>query len=131
MISFRRSKGFTLIEVAVALAILSLVLGGALSVVSQYSDERLRLRERTFATQVSWNRLMERYQFAHNWIPAAERSSLQGKGFDEQYGQEWRWQVNIEEAMGQDLFRYEVQSGPAQGKKMTGALAMYLVVGEK
>ena len=131
MISFRRNKGFTLIEVAVALAILSLVLGGALSVVSQYSDERLRLRERTFATQVSWNRLMERYQFAHNWIPAAERSSLQGKGFDEQYGQEWRWQVNIEEAMGQDLFRYEVQSGPAQGKEMTGALAMYLVVGEK
>jgi type II secretion system protein I len=131
MISSRRSQGFTLIEVAVALAILSLVLGGALSVVSQYSDERLRLRERTFSTQVSWNRLMERYQFAQNWIPATERSSLQSKGFDEQYGQEWRWQVIIEEAMGQDLFRYEVQAGPAQGKKMTGALAMYLVVDEK
>ncbi len=131
MIRSHRSQGFTLIEVAVALAILSLVLGGALSVVSQYSDERLRLRERTFATQVSWNRLLERYQFAQNWIPITERSSLQGKGLDEQYGQEWRWQLNVEEALGQGLFRYEVQSGPAQSKKMTGSLAMYLVVDKK
>ncbi|MGB0669150.1 MAG: type II secretion system protein, partial [Porticoccaceae bacterium] len=42
--------GFTLIEVAVALAILSWVLGSTLYVVQQYADERLKLRQGFFAT---------------------------------------------------------------------------------
>ena len=58
----RSAAGFTLIEVVVALAILSWVLGGALYLVQQYADERLKLRQGFFATQVSWNRLLERYQ---------------------------------------------------------------------
>jgi len=44
-----KTKGFTLIEVMVALFILSLVLGSAVQMVHQYSDERLRIRERFFA----------------------------------------------------------------------------------
>ena len=40
-----KKKGFTLIEVMVALFILSLVLGSAVQMVHQYSDERLRIRE--------------------------------------------------------------------------------------
>ena len=57
-----KAKGFTLIEVAVALVILSWVLGSAIFMVQQYADERLRLRERFFSSSVAWNRLMERYQ---------------------------------------------------------------------
>ncbi|MBT5104180.1 MAG: prepilin-type N-terminal cleavage/methylation domain-containing protein, partial [Porticoccaceae bacterium] len=54
-----KKKGFTLIEVMVALFILSLVLGSAVQMVHQYSDERLRIRERFFANQVAWNHLLE------------------------------------------------------------------------
>ena len=119
--------GFTLIEVAVALTSLSLVLTGALTVVSQYSDERLRLRDRAFANQVSWNRLLERYQIAEKWIPARQRGTVSSKGVDEQYGQQWRWQLSKEAAMGRDLFRYEVQTGPADQQKPSASLALYLV----
>ena len=72
MISSHRSQGFTLIEVAVALAILSLVLGGALSVVSQYSDERLRLHMVTRDVLKHWKygatraaELQRKYASAH------------------------------------------------------------------
>lgn len=122
-----RTGGFTLIEVAVALTILSLVVAGALTVVSQYSDERLRLRERAFATQVSWNRLLERYQIAEKWVSATQRGTVASKGVDEQYGQQWRWQMSTEAAMGQGLFRYEVKTGAADKQKSTAALAIYLV----
>lgn len=44
----RSAAGFTLIEVVVALAILSWVLGGALYLVQQYADERLKLRQGFF-----------------------------------------------------------------------------------
>ena len=122
-----RVGGFTLIEVAVALTILSLVLTSALTVVSQYSDERLRLRERAFATQVSWNRLLERYQIAEKWVSSTQRGTVASKGIDEQYGQQWRWQVSTEAAMGQGLFRYEVKTGAADQQKSTTALAIYLI----
>ena len=59
-----KPRGFTLIEVSVALVILSWVLGSAIFMVQQYADERLRLRERFFSSSVAWNRLMERYQEA-------------------------------------------------------------------
>jgi len=122
-----RTGGFTLIEVAVALTILSLVVAGALTVVSQYSDERLRLRERAFANQVSWNRLLERYQIAEKWVSATQRGTLASKGVDEQYGQQWRWQLSTEAAMGQGLFRYEVETGANDQQKPAVALAIYLV----
>ncbi|MBT5577150.1 MAG: type II secretion system minor pseudopilin GspI [Porticoccaceae bacterium] len=123
----RKARGFTLIEVAVALAILSWVLSSALFLVHQYSDERLKLRERFFATQVSWNRLLERYQYAQGWVPQSERTVKTSKGIDKQAGQNWRWQLTSEAAMGQDLFRYEVKSGRADGEQFTGTLAIYLV----
>lgn len=123
----RRSNGFTLIEVAVALAILSWVLGSAIYLVSQYGDERFRLRERFFATQVSWNRLMERHQYAQGWVPASERSELQSKGVDDQLGRGWRWELSVEEAAGEDLYRYEVKAGAEGSAKFSSALALYLV----
>lgn len=120
-------SGFTLIEVAVALAILSWVLGSALYVVHQYADERLKLRERFFSTQVSWNRLFERYQDSQGWVPDSDRRGRQKSGIDEQLDQNWRWEIKIESAMGQDLYRYEVQSGLEDSEKFSGSLSLYLI----
>ena len=123
----RSAAGFTLIEVVVALAILSWVLGGALYLVQQYADERLKLRQGFFATQVSWNRLLERYQDSQGWVPDSDRSSRQTKGVEDQIDQSWRWEMKVESAMGEDLYRYEVKAGQEGSARFSGSLALYLV----
>jgi type II secretion system protein I len=122
-----KTKGFTLIEVMVALFILSLVLGSAVQMVHQYSDERLRIRERFFANQVAWNHLFERYQHSQKWTASAGLSNLTTKGVDKQAGQDWRWEIKVEKAMGQDLYRYQAQSGSVNSKNYQATLAVYLV----
>jgi type II secretion system protein I len=118
------NRGFTLIEVMVALFILSLVLSSAVQMVHQYSDERLRIRERFFANQVAWNHLLERYEHSQKWSVSPD---LKTKGIDEQAGQDWRWEMKIEKAMGQELYRYQVQSGSVGSKSYQATLAVYLV----
>jgi len=122
-----KNTGFTLIEVMVALFILSLVLSSAVQMVHQYSDERLRIRERFFANQVAWNHLLERYEHSQKWSVSTRSSTLKTKGVDEQAGQDWRWEMKIEKAMGQDLYRYQVQSGSVGSKSYQATLAVYLV----
>ncbi|HIG68114.1 MAG TPA: type II secretion system protein GspI [Porticoccaceae bacterium] len=122
-----KEKGFTLIEVMVALFILSLVLGSAVQMVHQYSDERLRIRERFFANQVAWNHLFERYQHSQKWTASAGLPNLKTKGVDKQAGQDWRWEMKVEKAMGQDLYRYQAQSGSVNSKNYQATLAVYLV----
>jgi hypothetical protein len=46
---------------------------------------------------------------------------------DEQAGQKWRWEIQIEKAMGQDLYRYQVQAGSVTAEKYQSSLAVYLV----
>ena len=123
----KSAAGFTLIEVVVALAILSWVLGSTLYVVQQYADERLKLRQGFFATQISWNRLLERYQDAQGWVPTTDRSTRQTKGVARQNEQSWRWEMKIKAAMGEDLYRYEVLTGPEDSDRSSCSLALYLV----
>jgi type II secretion system protein I len=120
-------RGFTLIEVSVALLILSLVLGGAVSMVQQYADERIRLRERFFSNSVGWSRLMQRYQHAQGWVAVNEGSDGATQGVDEQAGQDWRWRMKVEAAMGKDFYRYEVRVGLAGSEATNTALSIYLI----
>ena len=93
-------RGFTLIEVVIALFILSWVLSSAIYMVHQYADERVRLRERFLANQVAWNHLMEHYQQSQKWTTGAK---------------------------AQSLYRYQAQAGSVAAEKYQSSLAVYLV----
>ena len=124
----RRAAGFTLIEVAVALSILGWVMGSALYLVQQYADERVRLREQFYSAQVSWNHLIEQYQDAEKWTEKNKKSRRPTKGVDTQGDQPWRWELEVKEAMGTDLYRYEVEVGLPGSDRNRAALFVYLVV---
>ena len=84
--------GFTLLEVVIALLILSTVLTSSLQLVHRYADQRITMQDRIAANQVAWNRLMERYQIAENWIPANGLGALRIRGVDEESGRNWQWE---------------------------------------
>ena len=123
-----RAAGFTLIEVAVALSILGWVMGSALYLVQQYADERVRLREQFYSAQVSWNHLVERYQDAEKWTARSIKSKRQIQGVDTQGDYEWRWELEVKEAMGNDLYRHQVEVGLPDSERNRAALFVYLVV---
>ena len=61
------------------------------------------------------------------WTASEGLSNLKTKGVDKQAGQDWRWEMKVEKAMGQDLYRYQAQSGSVNSKNYQATLAVYLV----
>ena len=59
MIRYRRSNGFTLIEVMVALVIVSLALAGVAASMGQMIDTANTMRDRTFASWIAQNKIAE------------------------------------------------------------------------
>ncbi|MCK4586681.1 MAG: type II secretion system minor pseudopilin GspI [Gammaproteobacteria bacterium] len=95
-----RSKGFTLLEVMVALAVIALALAAATSAVSGNIRNASGLQQRTYAHWVAMNKLTE-MQLARQW-PATKTtagSSLMAK-------QEWYWSTKVTKTPdGFDLIR--------------------------
>jgi len=104
MISKRsnRSAGFTLIEVMVALTIVSLSLGAVAASVSQMVDAGTTMRERTYASWIAQNKIAE-LRLA-NVVPKVSDTS----GELEYAGIEWAWRANISETGVENLFRVDV-----------------------
>lgn len=120
-------QGFTLIEVIVALVILGLVLGGLYSEIQSQIDRRFQLQERYFAQTVAWNRLLAQYQIIQRWSPPGNRLGAKN-GDADMNGREWYWELEVQETLGEDFYRYEVQSYPdKEASQSTGSLAAYFV----
>ena len=98
--SKRRTKGFTLLEVMVALAVIALALAAATSAVSGNIRNASGLQQRTYAHWVAMNKLTE-MQLVKQW-PATKTttgSSLMAK-------QEWYWSTKVTKTPdGFDLIR--------------------------
>ncbi len=99
-INKRRVKGFTLLEVMVALAVIALALAAATSAVSGNIRNASGLQQRTYAHWVAMNKLTE-MQLANQW-PATKitkGSSLMAK-------KEWYWTTKVTKTPdGFDLIR--------------------------
>jgi len=101
-----RDRGFTLVEVLVALLVIALLAGAALSLGSNYLLQQQRAEEGFVARAVAWNPLLEQYRASNGWLPA--NSSRQTAGEVAAWGRQWRWQLASEPTMGEEFFRFQV-----------------------
>lgn len=121
----QQARGFTLLEVAVAVAILGWVLGSAIMLVSQYADERRLLRERFVGNQVAWNQLLEEYRNTRGWQGVVTSPHRQ-QGEVLQAGQYWQFSTELEPTAGSGLYRFEVKVQDVESERQVANLALYL-----
>jgi general secretion pathway protein I len=117
-----RGRGFTLIEVLVALMIVALGMGAVLSALSSAADSTIRLREKTFATWVGLN------QLAATRLKQTFPSKGKTEGDVDLANSRWHWQQEVEVMQIPGLRRITIQvryadtasdRGPATGKAMS------------
>lgn len=117
-----RARGFTLIEVLVAVAVLAIALSAVISAMARQADNAGYLKQKTIALMVAHNRLAELQ--LEKTTPDTGRSD----GKVEMSGVEWKWQVEIKATEDDRLHRVDITvQGPAQKSgslaQITGFLA--------
>jgi general secretion pathway protein I len=97
-----KCRGFTLIEVMVALAIAALGLAAVAASVSQMVDAAVSMQQRSYANWIAQNKIAE-LRLA-NIVPEVSSTS----GQTEYAGIEWEWRATISETGVENLFRVDV-----------------------
>ncbi|MAT94666.1 MAG: type II secretion system protein GspI [Halioglobus sp.] len=102
-----RARGFTLVEVMVALAVVAVALPALLTTLYQQADDTAYLRDKALAHMVAANRLQET-----RLVVAATRTLAAGKssGEEQMAGRDWYWWVDIAPAPGgvDNFFRIDI-----------------------
>lgn len=106
-------RGFTLIEVIVALVVISLGMLGVIQVVSQTASNSGYLRDKTIAHWIAMNRLTEvRLQKA---APAVNKSSDEV----EMAGRHWKWTMNVTQSGVDSIRRIDISVRPEEAREGT------------
>lgn len=101
-----KARGFTLIEVMIALAIVALSVGALLGTVTSSASNIIYLKEKTLAEWVALNRITE--------IRIGQQMPDKGKrtGNAEMGGMRWQWEEEVIELPVKGMFRVEVHARP-------------------
>jgi general secretion pathway protein I len=102
----RRSRGFTLVEVMVALAIVAIAVPSLLFTLDQQIDGTAYLRDRSMAQIVASNRLSE-LRLALRGGQATLQGTLNGQ--EELAGRDWFWRVSTIATEVPGLSRVEIR----------------------
>ncbi len=97
-----KSKGFTLLEVMVALFVVAVALGGVIKVMGNSAVNSSRLSNKTFAQWVALNQIAE-LRINKEWPKFGEE-----KGDQEMADRDWRWLQKIIKTEDDNLKRVEV-----------------------
>lgn len=95
------SHGFTLLEVLLALVILSVAMSAITASAIQHTQHSVVLRDKTIASWVARNKMVE-YQ---SGIEGVKKGKSKGKA--EQAGRDWRWEANVTEIV-ESIVRIEI-----------------------
>lgn len=98
----RRTIGFTLIEVMVALVIVSLALAGVAASMGQMIDTANTMRDRTFASWIAQNKITE--MRIAGVIPEVGESS----GDVDYANTSWDWTADVSETGVENLMKVDV-----------------------
>lgn len=102
-LSSRHVRGFTLVEVMVALAIAGLSLAAVAASISQMVDAASAMRERTYASWIAQNKISE--MRLANVVPEVSTTT----GEVEYAALEWAWRATVSETEVENLFRVDVE----------------------
>ena len=118
------SRGFTLVEVLVALVIVALGMGAALAALSSAADNTARLRDRAFAQWIGFNQI------------STTRLALQmpGEGstdgdIDDYGNTRWHWQQEIKQLDTPGIYRITVKVRHADGASDASSAWLATVTG--
>lgn len=99
----RGARGFTLIEMLVAVAVLAIALAAIIANGARYASNAASLRDKTIALLVARNRMAE-IELQPTW-PAVGRSNDTVKMGDT----EWVWRANVIETQDPSLRRIDIR----------------------
>ena len=101
-----RSRGFTLLEVLIALAIVALAVGALLGTVTSSASNVIYLKDKTLAEWVALNRLTE-MRIAQQMPDKGRRT-----GKIDMAGMRWQWETEVIELPVKGMFRIDVRARP-------------------
>jgi len=117
----RNQNGFTLVEVLVALAVLTIALAAVMRALSQSIDTSASLRDRTIAMWVAQNRLTT--HLVERDFPAMDTTD----GKVDMAGREWHWREQVMAAPGEpDMRQIHIEVRAASGPQPLARLVGFL-----
>ena len=96
------SRGFTLIEILAAVAVLAIALAAILSGMARYAENASYIREKTIALWVAHNRLTE-IKIAGGWPDTGTSNDTV-----EMAGEKWKWNETVQSTPDDHLRRIDV-----------------------
>ena len=124
-----RVRGFTLVEVMVAMGIVALVVPALLFSLSQQIDGTAHMRDRSLAQVVAANRLAELRLALRSGSVRTLRGDLRGS--DEMLDRQWFWRIQSSTTEVPDFSRVELQVRLVEEESAAPlyTLVAYLAVG--
>ncbi len=122
------NRGFTLLEVLVALVVLALSLGAVIQTAGDYTLNQVYLRDRTFAEWVARNQLATTLlegTVQRRWPSIGQQKGEVEfpEGGTDVGGREWRWVMQVTQTPEEDLRRLDIEVFPLNADEDQSPLA--------